>query len=141
MSEQVVERECSRCGQWFATVSGRGGRPRTRCEACRSNHDRIAGKRWKAVRAQVLAGNPKCAVATCGNAATTVDHIIPLTKGGNPYDLANLQPMCRACNGAKSRTVDPKHEAPKVQLPSGYWRDSEGRLFAPDGVSPRTREW
>ena len=32
----------------------------------------------------------------------TVDHIIPLAKGGHPSDLANLQLAHRWCNRAKS---------------------------------------
>jgi len=31
----------------------------------------------------------------------TIDHIVPRSKGGDRYDLDNLQPMCRACNSKK----------------------------------------
>ena len=30
------------------------------------------------------------------------DHVVPLDRGGSPYDLANLQSLCRACHIAKS---------------------------------------
>lgn len=35
----------------------------------------------------------------------TIDHIIPLDKGGHPSDLANLQLAHRACNRAKSNKM------------------------------------
>jgi hypothetical protein len=38
--------------------------------------------------------------ANCGKPANTIDHIIPLSRGGT-NDLENLQPMCWKCNKAK----------------------------------------
>ena len=39
----------------------------------------------------------------------TVDHIIPVTKGGHPFDLSNLQLAHRCCNRQKSdKLIDPK---------------------------------
>lgn len=36
--------------------------------------------------------------------ALNVDHIIPLTQWtGNPYDLINLQPLCKPCHSIKTR--------------------------------------
>ena len=35
----------------------------------------------------------------------TVDHIIPLSKGGHPSDLANLQLAHRCCNRQKSNKL------------------------------------
>ncbi len=29
------------------------------------------------------------------------DHIVPMAQGGEKYDEANLQTLCRACNTAK----------------------------------------
>lgn len=37
----------------------------------------------------------------CGEPASTLDHVKPLSKGG-PHMLANLRPACRPCNSAKS---------------------------------------
>lgn len=34
----------------------------------------------------------------CGRPATTVDHIVPQSKGGAVYDLANLRAACADCN-------------------------------------------
>lgn len=37
----------------------------------------------------------------CGEPADTIDHIVPLSRGGT-NDLGNLQPMCNRCNVKKS---------------------------------------
>ena len=49
--------------------------------------------------------NYKC--LACGEAKPlTVDHIIPLTKGGL-NDISNIQPLCAKCNLAKrTKTID-----------------------------------
>ena len=31
-----------------------------------------------------------------------VDHIIPISQGGEPYDWDNLQSLCESCHNAKS---------------------------------------
>ncbi len=36
----------------------------------------------------------------CGAEATTIDHVIPLAKGGSNWP-ANLRPACRSCNARK----------------------------------------
>lgn len=42
------------------------------------------------------------------NEELTVDHIRPLSKGGHPRALGNLQLMCEPCNTAKSDDWDGK---------------------------------
>lgn len=42
------------------------------------------------------------------NEELTVDHIRPLSKGGHPRALGNLQLMCEPCNTAKSDEWDGK---------------------------------
>ena len=37
----------------------------------------------------------------CGTAATEIDHVIPLSRGGTNWP-ANLRPACRSCNARKS---------------------------------------
>lgn len=34
--------------------------------------------------------------------ATEVDHIIPMSQGGQPLDRNNLQGLCASCHGKKS---------------------------------------
>lgn len=40
-----------------------------------------------------------------------VDHIVPLSKGGEPADLANLAIACRHCNFHLKRRWDPRSVA------------------------------
>lgn len=41
------------------------------------------------------------ACAYCGDPATTVDHVVPLVRGGTNWE-GNLAPACRKCNGSKA---------------------------------------
>lgn len=36
----------------------------------------------------------------CGDPATVIDHVVPLSRGGT-NELANLAPACAPCNGSK----------------------------------------
>jgi len=74
--------------------------------------DRNAGTRgaFEKARAQILRTQTHCGI--CGKPvdfsytyphplSPTVDHIIPVSKGGHPTDLDNLQLAHRCCNRAK----------------------------------------
>ena len=63
---------------------------------------RLNRRRWARVRRQALdAGGWRC--AKCGKAgALTVDHVVSLQAGGAPFDLANLQVLCRADHWTKT---------------------------------------
>ena len=37
----------------------------------------------------------------CGGDATQADHVIPISKGGNPMDMDNMVASCKRCNVAK----------------------------------------
>jgi len=54
-------------------------------------------------------GNYQC--KSCGKreneAQLTVDHIIPLAKGGS-NDISNLQTLCFQCNRNKKADLDPR---------------------------------
>lgn len=63
--------------------------------------------KWKRVRAVVLRQATHCAV--CGLAlvpdarprsrwSSSVDHIVPLERGGAPFDLGNLRAVHLGCN-------------------------------------------
>ena len=63
-------------------------------------HAKIAGPRWERVRRQVLnSANWQC---WCGKYAKEVDHILPLSLGGQPFDLENLQVLCKFHHRLKS---------------------------------------
>ena len=60
---------------------------------------------------RILANHPPCAI--CGKPiayeekfphplSATVDHIIPISLGGHPSDISNLQPAHFCCNRAKA---------------------------------------
>ena len=55
---------------------------------------------YKRVRLQVLARDGYTC-HYCGDDATTADHIIPITKGGDPISMDNMVAACRRCNSAK----------------------------------------
>lgn len=94
-------RVCSKCGAEFV-VWPTGGRPRARCDRCRSNLEKIDGVAWRKLRAQVMAEEPICAVPGRGRLSTEVDHIHPL-KFHPELGLvrSNLQGMCKSHNAAK----------------------------------------
>lgn len=60
-------------------------------------------KEWIRLRNAFRLQNPLCAnVDSCGGATHTVDHITPISEGGAPLDVSNLQPLCRECNASKT---------------------------------------
>ena len=59
-------------------------------------HDKkLSGRRWRALRRKVLDRDGwRC--VKCGKAGRLeADHIQPLDAGGAPWDLDNLQSLCR----------------------------------------------
>ena len=84
--------------------------------------DREKGHRgaYEAARKKILATQTICGI--CGKPvdfsyryphpmSPTVDHIIPVSKGGHPSDIDNLQLAHRCCNREKSDRLAP---APQV---------------------------
>lgn len=75
-----------------------------RLSAYRRGYD----KRWAKIRKLVLAECPLC--QDCKDdglvvAATDVDHIVPLARGGT-HDRSNLRPLCHACHSSKTAKHD-----------------------------------
>lgn len=61
---------------------------------------------WRAARAAVLIRDEyTCKICGCElhGFDCTVDHIVPLAQGGDPFDMNNLQAACRSCNSAKGK--------------------------------------
>ena len=90
---------------------------------------------YEANKKLILASQSVCAI--CGQPvdktlksphpmSATVDHIIPIAKGGHPSDINNLQLAHRACNRRKSDKLG--YEEPKDK--KNYNRDL-----------PQTRNW
>jgi len=52
---------------------------------------------WLHRRRQVLHEQPICAICE-KRLATEVDHIIPLSEGGDPYDPEGLRGLCSPCH-------------------------------------------
>lgn len=52
--------------------------------------------RWHHLRRRALFDRPLC---PCGNLAVDVHHITSLEAGGDPYDPANVLPLCKTCHG------------------------------------------
>ena len=79
---------------------------------------------YKRVRLQVLARDGHTCFY-CGQDATTVDHVIPIVKGGDPIAMDNMVAACRRCNSSKGsrseglflqRTVTPPVFSSRISL-------------------------
>ena len=66
------------------------------------NHLRLNARRWALVRRQVLERDGwRC--RACGRPGRLeVDHVRPLELQGEPWELGNLQTLCRGCHISKS---------------------------------------
>jgi len=65
----------------------------------------------KEVLLKLLESNPICAKCE-SEYRLTVDHIIPLSKGGN-NELSNLQVLCAECNASKGNKVSGETTSPE----------------------------
>ena len=73
---------------------------------------RLDRKRWERVRREVFDRDGwKCSL--CGKyGRLECDHLVPLERGGDPWDLDNLQALCRRCHLGKSRDEAREHMRP-----------------------------
>ncbi|WP_311210900.1 MULTISPECIES: HNH endonuclease [unclassified Aeromicrobium] len=53
---------------------------------------------WKRARKATMERDGHRCVACGSEDDLTVDHIIPIIKGGEPTDESNLRTLCRPCN-------------------------------------------
>ena len=82
--------------------------------------------RWKRVRRLVLERDGyRC--RACGKASGRfeVDHIIPLSFSGAPFDMENLQTLCRPCHFDKT-TLD---RGGVPHAPDAAWMRLVGELL------------
>lgn len=56
--------------------------------------------RWRKLRKSYIQRNPVC--AKCTQPMKYLDHIIPISQGGDIWDEKNLQGLCPSCNGRKT---------------------------------------
>ena len=63
-----------------------------------SQYGNGSSTRWRKRRALILKMHDYCCVY-CGDEANSVDHVIPLAKGGTDHPL-NLVACCSRCNSA-----------------------------------------
>lgn len=67
----------------------------------------IKSKRWQALRLKILQRDEyECAVVGCETAATTVDHIVPRSRGGEMWEETNLVAMCAHHNSSKGNKTE-----------------------------------
>lgn len=79
------------------------------CTRCKRRHRPDLPHWWgayatRASRAVLLTQGRCCWI--CGERATTADHVVPRSKGGDD-DPANLRPACRKCNTARGNDDNP----------------------------------
>ena len=68
----------------------------------RRHVSRLDSRRWARIRLQVL-DRDRWRCVKCGKAGRLeVDHIVSISRGGDPWNPANLQALCRSCHLAKS---------------------------------------
>ena len=67
-------------------------------------------RRWRQLRKQVLRNASHCAICQrpivfsarpCSRWAPSVDHIVALARGGEPYALSNLRAVHFGCNASR----------------------------------------
>lgn len=70
---------------------------------------------WRRLRAAILRAEPMCR-AGCGRRATDIDHVEPLrailARFGDPYDTANLAPLCHEDHALKTSWEQGRIDAP-----------------------------
>ena len=80
------------------------GTLRTGVAAAQLEVARMSSRPWSRLRAQVLSANPLCVHCRAQGrveAATEVDHIVPLWEGGGDA-LSNLAATCGPCHALKT---------------------------------------
>ena len=94
-------------------------------------------RRWGILRRRILNRDGwRC--RTCGKAGRLeVDHVIPVQAGGDWWDPANLQTLCRPCHFAKTATENANPDSPERAEWRAFMREAM-RTPATRGGVPRS---
>lgn len=101
-----------------------------------SRDRRPRGQTWGKVRKRALARD-RYTCQKCGSkerTSLTVDHIVPVSRGGARYELGNLMTLCKSCHDDKDRPFNEagRRPAPKPVLEydseNASWPSPEERL-------------
>lgn len=57
-------------------------------------------RRWRRLSQSVRAAEPTCRL--CGGPSFCAGHIVPIADGGDPWELSNIQALCRTCRNRKA---------------------------------------
>ena len=78
-------------------------------------HTKLNARRWRAVRRAALRRSGYRSELSGLAGRLEVDHIVPLHRGGDPYDLSNVQVLTRdehiRKTAGENRRPDPEREA------------------------------
>lgn len=66
----------------------------------------------------------------CSNQATTIDHVIPLIRGGTNFE-GNLAPACRSCNSSKNQWLLTEWRTGRRCAPAVYVLPTPPRIKKP----------
>lgn len=84
------------------------------------HHVALHARHWARVRRQVFERDSwRC--VRCGRPGRLeCDHIVPLDRGGDPWDMANLQTLCRRpCHAEKTARENRRESTPA----EAAWRE------------------
>ena len=71
-------------------------------DAVSQHHKRMDRARWLAARlAALIRDGKRC--RECSAPADEIDHVVPMFKGGDPYDIDNLVSLCTICHLMKTK--------------------------------------
>ena len=76
-------------------------------------------EKWRKVRAKVMARDPVCRLCR-RKKSEDADHIVPLRSGGRPWDMANLQGLCKSCHRGKDSALQTGRKAFEPVCVHGY---------------------
>lgn len=91
----VGGRGCSDGGRALPGTSRCRNHTRSNWGSYRPEHAPVYRTRqWTDIRSRVLREQPICAEDGCGARSVEVDHIVPLSRGGPPYERSNFRGLC-----------------------------------------------